>query len=282
MREAFRNFFPNIAENFLAYPVLHILDIVLFAVFLYIIMSFLKRNHAMRLVFIIVPLVLLSAFFQIGIFRLPVMSGILGFMILFLAFAPMVLFPNETKRFLHKISASKESKAQFNTVYNASDEELMEAIESIVRSTQNMAKKNTGGLIIIAPDPLPSHILESGVRIDGKVSSSLIETIFHERTPLHDGAMCVHGNQIVAAGCFLPLSQSLLIDKDLGTRHRAAIGITETHNVYVIVVSEETGVISAAKNGELKRYYDAILLRDELMQIYGLKAVAHTRGAYGR
>jgi len=136
-----------------------------------------------------------------------------------------------------------------------------------------MAKKNLGALIIVAPEGMPSHILESGTAIQGRVSSGLVETIFQVKTPLHDGAICIQGNRLLAAGCFLPLSHDTAIDKELGTRHRAAIGITESHNVFSIIVSEETGVISTAQGGKLARYFDSNMLRDTLLQVYGLKVV---------
>ena len=104
--------------------------------------------------------------------------------------------------------------------------------------------------------------------------SPLIECLFNTKAPLHDGAVFIRGNRIVAAGCFLPLSQNTTVDKELGTRHRAALGVTENYKVLTIIVSEETGVISAAMDGELTRYYDAAMLTDMLEQVYGLKATA--------
>ena len=104
----------------------------------------------------------------------------------------------------------------------------------------------------------------------------MLESIFNTKAPLHDGAVLVRGNRIMAAGCFLPLTQSLEVDKELGTRHRAAIGVSETNNVLTIIVSEETGVISVAYRGELKRYFDSEMLTDTLQEFYGLKAIAHS------
>jgi len=201
------------------------------------------------------------------------LSRALIYFILFTFFAIIILFPSEVRRALWKLSAPKELRETFQAKYDVSDEELINTVENIVRSTQNMAKKNIGALIIIVPEGLPGHILESGIAIGGKVSSALIETIFHDKTPLHDGAVCIQGNRVVAAGCFLPLSQDSAIDKELGTRHRAAIGITESYKVFSIIVSEETGVISTAQAGKLTRYYDSDMLRDILMQVYGLKTL---------
>ena len=104
--------------------------------------------------------------------------------------------------------------------------------------------------------------------LDAKISAGLIENVFEPNTPLHDGAMILKGNKIVAAGCFLPLSENNSIEKTLGTRHRAALGMSERSDAVVIVVSEETGVISAARNGTLRRYLDLEALRDLLEEVY--------------
>jgi diadenylate cyclase len=136
-----------------------------------------------------------------------------------------------------------------------------------------MSKKNTGALIIIAPENIPEQIVESGTHLDAVLSNQLIECIFNNKAPLHDGAVFIRGNKILAAGCFLPLTQNTELDKELGTRHRAAIGETEQYNNHLaIIVSEETGVISVAKAGEILRYYDSVMLTDVLEQTYGLKA----------
>ena len=153
-----------------------------------------------------------------------------------------------------------------------SDEVLHAAIGDIVHAAQNMSKKNVGALIIISTKSMPEHILDSGTNLDAELSCALLESIFNTKAPLHDGAVFVRGNRIVAAGCFLPLSQSTTIDKELGTRHRAAIGVTENYNVTAIIVSEETGVISVAQRGEIERYYDSQMLTEKLEQVYGLKA----------
>jgi diadenylate cyclase len=182
------------------------------------------------------------------------------------------MFPQELRRAVYRMASPKDARENFSTSYDCSDEELSEAVAEIVHAVQNMAKKNVGALIVVAPDAVPTHILDSGTELNSHLSSALLECLFNTRAPLHDGAVFIRGNKILAAGCFLPLSQNIDIDRELGTRHRAAIGITENYNVVSVIVSEETGVISTASNGEIIRYYDSSMLTDLLEQVYGLKA----------
>lgn len=204
---------------------------------------------------------------------MPVTSQIFKNIVVLLFVSALVLFSTEIKRGMWKIASPKNAENSYTTQYNCSDEELHAAIDDIVRAAQNMSKKDVGALIIIAPDNIPEHILDSGTRLDADLSCQLIECLFNTKAPLHDGAVYIRGNKILAAGCFLPLTQQTDLDKELGTRHRAAIGITEQYNHLAIIVSEETGIISVARNGEIMRYFDTQMLTDVLEQIYGLKAV---------
>ena len=113
-----------------------------------------------------------------------------------------------------------------------------------------------------------NEVIETGVKIDGEMSGALLENIFAINTPLHDGAVIIRGDRIAAAGCFLPLTENNNISKQLGTRHRAAIGISEVSDALAIVVSEETGVISIAVNGKLTRYMDSKALKEMLNKVY--------------
>jgi len=131
-----------------------------------------------------------------------------------------------------------------------------------------MSKQDVGALIILATAPVPNSITESGTVINSDITSQLIESVFFPNTPLHDGAMIIRGITIESAGCFLPLSQELNLPQELGTRHRAGIGITETVDVISIIVSEESGIISMARKGEFKRYLDTESLRSLLVEYY--------------
>lgn len=164
----------------------------------------------------------------------------------------VIIFQPEIRRALEHLG-----RTAFNERHIAPEErELQEMLTEITNSVENMSLTKTGALIAIERKTQLGEIVPTGTIIDAKISSALIENLFVTNTPLHDGAMIIRGNRILAAGCFLPLSNASEISKKLGTRHRAAIGLTEVSDAAVIVVSEETGVISLALNGKLVRNYD--------------------------
>ena len=151
-----------------------------------------------------------------------------------------------------------------------SDDELRETTAEILSACQDMAKQDVGAIIIIdSNNSINDTVLGSGTILNAELSASLLESIFNTKAPLHDGAVIVRGNKVVAAGCFLPLTQRN-INKEMGTRHRAAIGITEDTDVLSIVVSEETGIISVVKRGELRRYMTMDKLKDEIEEAFGI------------
>ena len=139
--------------------------------------------------------------------------------------------------------------------------EMVEAIES-------MSSSRTGALIVIEGEITLNDIVETGTVIDANVSAEMIGNVFYEGAPLHDGAMIIRGDRLHAAGCVLPLTQNKQLSKELGTRHRAGIGITENSDAMVIIVSEETGVISIAKNGNLIRFVDVKKIEKALLELY--------------
>ena len=132
---------------------------------------------------------------------------------------------------------------------------------------QNLSKNNIGALIVFSNGNLPKDIVDSGIALGANISSQLIEGIFIPKAPLHDGAMIIVGDKIQAAGCFLPLTQKDF-PKDYGTRHRAGIGITEVADVSTVIVSEETGIVSVVKRGEITRYMDSESLKRFLKEYY--------------
>lgn len=142
-------------------------------------------------------------------------------------------------------------------------------IDEVIESVKKMAKARTGALIVFARSSSLQDLVDAGVKIDSVVKAELITTIFQKDTPLHDGAVVIRNNRIVAASCYLPISQNPNIAQAFGTRHRAAVGISETNNVLVLVVSEETGRVSIARNGILTSGLTIQKLRAEMEEAFG-------------
>lgn len=181
----------------------------------------------------------------------------------------VITYQQDIKSGITRFAKWHDSKDTYD--YGNSEDDLRQAVDEIVKGCQALSKNDTGALIVITPGAVPSHLLETGTMLNAKISDGLLQCIFNTKAPLHDGAIIVKENMILAAGCFLPLSQREDISKELGTRHRAAIGITEESDVLSIVVSEETGIISTVRHGEIKRYMTPEKLADEIEKAFGIK-----------
>lgn len=193
------------------------------------------------------------------------------YFVLLLSMFMLILFNVEVKKSLWDVHTAKSENAEFprsggNAL--ASKEHVENCISDIIRALQNMSKNNVGALIVLSKGNLSKQVLYSGVRLDADISTQAIEAIFFPNAPLHDGAMIIRGHKIQAAGCFLPLTQKTTFPKEFGTRHRAGIGVTEVANVISIVVSEETGIISIIKQGNVQRYADYDMLTNALRDYY--------------
>lgn len=230
-----------------------------------------KRNIRMMIFLLICPvldIVCISLNNYLGGETLTLARYILFFAIIFNMIICCVVYQNDFKNMFQRISKVKGVETHSST------EELQESTTEILSACQNLSKQNIGAIIIIdSYQDIHEDILDTGTMLNAKLTGPLLETIFNTKAPLHDGAVIVRGNKVLAAGCFLTLTQRN-VNKEMGTRHRAAIGITEQTNVLSIVVSEETGIISVVKNGEIKRYMTMDKLRDEIEDAYGISAKA--------
>ena len=193
----------------------------------------------------------------------------LYFLLILSAFM-LIMFNVEIKKSLWDLHIDKEKLGEIVSMKDsvAGTDSAERCIGDIIRALQNMSKNNVGALIILSKGNLPKQVLQSGVRMDADISTQLIEGVFFPKAPLHDGAMILKGHKIQAAGCFLPLTQKTNYPKDFGTRHRAGIGITEVANVVSLVVSEETGIISIIRQGNVQRYADYDMLLSALRDYY--------------
>jgi len=179
--------------------------------------------------------------------------------------AILIVFQPELRRALEYIGRSRFFSKSFMEIKG---ESLKEVFDEIVDAVASLSRQKIGALIVIERETGLSEVVETGTRIDGKVTSDLLINIFIPNTPLHDGAVIIKDDKIKAAGCFLPLTENMSLSKDLGTRHRAALGISERSDCLAIIVSEETGSISIAENGSLARYLDSKTLKQILMDMY--------------
>lgn len=177
--------------------------------------------------------------------------------------AVIILFQPEIRRLLYRLGTNTNLDRFFTTA--KSDRNIDEIIEAV----KIMAKNKIGALIVFARTSSLQDLVDAGVSIDAEIRAELLVTIFQKDTPLHDGAVVIRGNRIVAASCYLPISQNQNISTAFGTRHRAAVGISESNNVFVIVVSEETGRISVAQNGSLNSGLTIQKLRAEMEEVFG-------------
>lgn len=183
--------------------------------------------------------------------------------------ALLIVFQPELRRALEYIGRSKLFSKTIGDVINEDAENM---INEIAEAVASMSRNKVGALIVIEREIGLSDIIETGTGIDAKVVSQLMLNIFTPKTPLHDGALVIRKDRILAASCLLPLSSNPSLNKDLGTRHRASLGMIENSDAIVVVVSEETGIISVAMDGELKRYLDVAtmkkILKDALIENY--------------
>lgn len=180
--------------------------------------------------------------------------------------AILIMFQPELRRALEHLGRSRIFTKSFFSMEEDKTESLA---DELVDAIASLSRQKIGALIVFENKTGLSEIIETGTYIDGDISSGLLINIFIPNTPLHDGAVIIKGDKIKAAGCFLPLTDNQSLSRSLGTRHRAALGISERSDALTIVVSEETGAISTAENGKIARYLDIKTLRQIILDMYG-------------
>ena len=266
--EGLTRFGNGLIDFFTGFTVAYAAEIVLVYLLVYYVSKVLRDNDATRLMFLYWGLLIVMGVMQ---FATSLLEGnfYLYFVILLSMFM-LILFNVEVKKSLWDVHNPRGEKTE--KVVSGSETrtpaDVERCISDIIKALQNMSKNNVGALIVLSKGNLPKQVLQSGVMLDAEISTQLIEGIFFPKAPLHDGAMIIRGHKIQAAGCFLPLTQKTSYPKEFGTRHRAGIGITEVANVVSLVVSEETGIISVIKQGNVQRYADYDILRNALRDYY--------------
>lgn len=252
-------FFDNIVSSI---GITDVLDILIVAFIVYKVLGFIRETRAEQLAKGLLILVIITlASKALHLYTLNwILSGLMTVGVV----ALVVIFQPELRRALEHLGRSR-----FVNVLNGVDkEEAKRMVLEMVEAIDSMSSSRTGALIVIEGEITLNDIVETGTVIDAAVSAEMIGNIFYEGAPLHDGALIIRGDRLHAAGCVLPLTQNKQLSKELGTRHRAGIGITENSDAMVIIVSEETGVISIAQNGNLTRFVDVKKIEKTLLGMY--------------
>ena len=241
-----------------------VIEIIIIAFVLYHIMVWVKNTRAWMLfkgIIVILIFLLLAALFQMN-----TILWLSGKVVNIAAIALVIIFQPELRNALERLGRKNFLTAFFSFDFQkASTVRFSEkTITEIVKACYEMGKVKTGALIVIERDVMLNEYIRTGIPLDSLVSSQLLINIFEHNTPLHDGAIIVRGDRIVAATCYLPLSDNMELSKELGTRHRAAVGVSEVSDSMTIIVSEETGAVSLAVEGTLYRNIDADFLKSKL------------------
>ena len=263
------NFWGNVRDLFgipsMSFGIVEIIEILIITFLFYHILVWIKSTRAWNLfkgIVIILAFVLVAAVFE--------MSTILWIAERTLSvglIAIVVIFQPELRKALENLG----NKNFFGRLFNFNKQEEAKftdhTIEELIRASFAMGKTKTGALMVIEDNITLNEYIRTGIDVDGMVSSQLLINIFDKNTPLHDGAVIIRGDRIVSATCYLPLSDSLSLSKSLGTRHRAAVGISEVSDSLTIIVSEETGKVSMAMRGQIYHDIDADFMRSKLIYL---------------
>jgi diadenylate cyclase len=257
---------------FLQIRLLDIIDIFLVAILLYQLYLLIRGTGALNIFLGILSIYLI--WWLVRVFEMELLTAILGQFISVGVLALIIVFQPEIRKFLLLIGTrsfiNKGSRNFFKRIWQF-DEPIKLNISPIVNSCQRFSENRTGALIVITKENDLGFFVETGELIEARISEQLLENIFFKNSPLHDGAVIITSNRIKAARCVLPVSDNKNIPSNLGLRHRAAAGITEQSDAITIVVSEQNGRISVAKEGEIKRNLKPVQLKEFLAREFGIQ-----------
>jgi diadenylate cyclase len=242
---------------------LDLLDILIVAFLIYQLLQFIRGTHAVQMALGALVLVLLYWLSQMA--HLETVNWLLRTFLPYLVFGIIVVFQAEIRKVLAHLG-----KAPLPGVFGSHRTE--EVIDEVVLASTTLAAQRTGAILVIERDMGLRSYIETGIGLDALLTYDLLISIFNPGTPLHDGAVVVQGNRVAAAACFLPLTVNPQLSRELGSRHRAAIGVTEDTDAIAVVVSEETGIISIVSEGNIRRDLDAPLLKQALLDALAVDA----------
>jgi len=237
-------------------------DVILMSIIIYRLLLIIKGTKAAHMLIglgLLLMASLLSRYFELYTVDWMIQSFWAQIVI-----AIIILFQPEIRRALAQMGEAQIFR-------NLTSAEELKSLDEIVRATVALANKKIGALIAIERDTSLKDFVEMGTPLDAKVTKEILLSIFHPTSPIHDGAVVIKGNRIVAAGCFLPITMGPEISKSLGTRHRAGLGLSEETDAVIVVVSEETGMVSMAIHGKFETHLDMGTLRDILTDLFTAK-----------
>ena len=260
----FSSFFSFAKKAFLEFSPKDAVDIILLTVVFFCCFRFLKQKQAgMVILGIIVCVVvfILSLIFELSGINY-ILSGVFQIGIL----ALVIIFHPEIRELLEKVGSGSIKGIRALGSESKNKEKTQQIINNITKAVHILSMEKTGALIVLSGTTKIDNVIHSGIPVNADISDSLLRNIFYNKAPLHDGAVVIDSGKITAASCILPLPKRVVVDNDLGTRHRAAIGLSEVSDAIIIVVSEETGIISIARECELTRGFTAESLRKYLVK----------------
>lgn len=249
-----------------------VVDVIIISLVVYKLLGFIRMSRAEQLAKGLLILVIAS--FISDTFNFYTVNWILSKVLDVGIIALVVVFQPELRRGLEYLGRGKFGSKQFSM----DKERMQETTDVLVRAVEYFAATKSGALMVIERETALSDIAETGTMMDSVLSEQLIENLFYKGSPLHDGAVIIRNDRIFAAGCVLPLTENNNLSKDLGTRHRAGIGITEVSDAVVLIVSEETGIISMAVDGKLSRFLDLKTVEKTLLSHYMSKLTRRKTG----
>ena len=261
---AFSEFFSSVKNSFTSFHITDAVDIILLSIILFLAFRFFKSRKAGALLIGVAIIFVLTA--VTFIFDLDATYFIFSSILDVGVIALIIILQPEIRDALEKVGTGSVSGFISFGDQKKKRQLYSNAIDQICSAINDLSRSKTGALIVISRTTKLDEIIETGISINADVNSFLLRNIFYDKAPLHDGAVIIDDARIAAAGCLLPLTRRTDVDGDLGTRHRAAIGMSETSDAIIIVVSEETGVISVADDCSLTRNYTFESLRPYLMR----------------
>lgn len=257
--------------------IIDIIEILIISVFIYQFMIWIKQTRAYALLKGIMVVMCFVAI--IYIFHMNTLIWIINNIATVMVTALVIIFQPELRKILEQLGQKNiiASVIPFESGREVQTRFTDKTINEIVKACFDMGEVKTGALIVIEREVVLTEYERTGILLDSLITSQLLINIFEHNTPLHDGAVVMRGNRIVAATCYLPLSDNMELSKQLGTRHRAGVGISEVTDSFTIIVSEETGEVSTAMNGVLNRNISSVQLKEQLIQVQNKTVVNNSK-----